>query len=167
MHKKIVVGLACLFTFSALIAWSLGATNGQEPAPQAEKPAAQSAQPKAGADSGKADETAAPAKHRNFTDDSKPYLSDRHVTLGLKCESCHGEASPTKAATTAQCLQCHGSFEALAKKTADMEPNPHSNHIVDSSDTECSFCHHSHKANEVGCNQCHGGLSFKRNSAAQ
>lgn len=32
--------------------------------------------------------------------------------------------------TKNQCLKCHVSYEDLAKKTANLEPNPHDNHMA-------------------------------------
>lgn len=164
MHRKIAVVCALYFTFSVLIAGSLS-LKGQAPAPQSEKPAAQPAPAPTGAEAGKPDEKSAPAKARAFTEDGKPFLSDRHIATGLTCGSCHGDADPKQAVATDQCLQCHQSFQDLAKKTVDMMPNPHSNHLVDSSDIECSFCHHGHKANEAGCAKCHADMVLSRDPA--
>ena len=84
----------------------------------------------------------------------------------MECTSCHGDTTPQKPVETAKCLECHKSFDEVAKKTADMSPNPHSNHIVDSQDLDCSSCHHAHKANELYCTQCHADMEMQRNSAA-
>ena len=165
MHRKAVV-FAFLFAFSAMIAWSLGQTGGQTAVPQADKSTAQPAQPQAGSEAAKAEDKNATAKTRSFTENSKPFLADRHIAAGLKCGSCHGDAEPKQAVATKQCLQCHESFEALAKRTADIKPNPHTNHLVDSGDAECNFCHHGHKANEIGCRSCHADRVFIRGSAA-
>ena len=45
--------------------------------------------------------------------------------------------------TKNQCLKCHVSYEDLAKKTANLEPNPHDNHM---GKVNCEDCH---KANQA------------------
>lgn len=57
--------------------------------------------------------------------------------------------------TKDQCLKCHGPYDKLAKQTANLEPNPHFNHM---GAVNCEDCH---KANgpvnkpELMCNSCH------------
>jgi fumarate reductase flavoprotein subunit len=86
------------------------------------------------------------------------------VALGLKCDACHGEGKkqPVK---SEKCLGCHQSFEEVAKRTQDIVPNPHSNHITESGDLECTQCHQGHKADIIYCANCHSNISFKRHSA--
>lgn len=79
----------------------------------------------------------------------------------MTCVDCHGEGKK-QAVDTDQCLECHKSFEKFAKKTADMKPNPHDNHLAKSS-AECTDCHHGHKANEFICTKCHADMVPKRN----
>jgi len=178
MHKKIAVAFAFFLVLSIFIASSSRAIASQEQAPPAQAGSAQGSQPapsqpaaaapntgQPAASSPKTDAPAASAK-AGFTDDVKPYLSDRHVAKGMECKSCHGDTTPQKPVETAKCLECHKSFDEVAKKTADMSPNPHSNHIVDSQDLDCTSCHHAHKANELYCSQCHADMEMQRNSAA-
>ena len=81
------------------------------------------------------------------------YLADRHLQRGLTCAQCHGEAAPSKAPSMDHCLNCHGgSYEALARTTADKKPNPHYTHI---GDKECAVCHKGHQASVLLCNNCH------------
>lgn len=184
MHKTITVAFAFFLAVSAFMASSTQAWAAKQQAPPAQPDAAQGSQPaqaqpaaaapkteqpaaapKTGADAAKpaaADESKKPG----FTEDVKPYMSDRHVTKGMECKSCHGDANPQKPVETAKCLECHKSFEEISKKTEDMSPNPHSNHIVDSQDLDCSSCHHAHKANELYCSQCHADMEMLRNSAS-
>jgi hypothetical protein len=157
MHKKIAVAFAFFLAVSAFIATPSLVSAKQEQAPPAQ-PAGQASQP--------AQPAAAETKKPGFTEDVKPYMSDRHVTKGMECKSCHGDATPQKAVETAKCLECHKSYDELSKKTGDMSPNPHSNHIVDSQDLDCTSCHHAHKANELYCNQCHSDMEMQRNSAS-
>jgi hypothetical protein len=51
------------------------------------------------------------------------------------------------------CTKCHGGFDELAKKTADLKRNPHENPHSD--DSECSLCHKSHAEQVDYCGQCH------------
>ncbi len=37
---------------------------------------------------------------------------------GMKCETCHAGQTQKAAPSQKTCLKCHGSYEALAKKTA-------------------------------------------------
>ncbi len=92
---------------------------------------------------------------------TKPFTSNRHLALGLQCADCHGEGKkqPVKGD---KCLECHQSFEEVAKRTQDVKPNPHSNHITEDGDIECTQCHQGHKADVVYCATCHKGMTFKR-----
>ncbi len=55
-------------------------------------------------------------------------------------------------ATTQQCLMCHQSYEAVAQKTAKMNPNPHSSHR---GDQNCTNCHSVKGKPHFECNDCH------------
>ncbi len=189
MHKKIAVAFAFFLAFSAFATLPSRARAAQEQAPPPQNGSAQGSQPaqsqpapsqpaagaaaagqpaaapQTGTDAAKT--AAADDKNKpGFTDDVKPYLSDRHVAKGMECTSCHGDTTPQKPVETAKCLECHTSFDEISKKTVDMSPNPHSNHLIDSQDVDCNFCHHAHKVNEIGCTQCHADMELKRNSAA-
>jgi nitrate reductase cytochrome c-type subunit len=50
------------------------------------------------------------------------------------------------------CLQCHQSYEAVAKKTEKMTPNPHYSHR---GMVECTTCHKVKQAPRFECNDCH------------
>jgi hypothetical protein len=103
-------------------------------------------------------------EQRDFRSDKPPFLADRLLAKGLDCRACHTE--PGKKATGEACLKCHGSFEEVAKRTRDMDPNPHANHSTDY-DPDCTRCHHGHKANEVYCVKCHPGRTLQRKPAAK
>ena len=92
-------------------------------------------------------------------DKPRPLLADRHKAAGLACTDCHGEGS-RQAVESDQCLSCHESWEATAKRTRAIKPNPHDNHVVNASG-ECNLCHHGHKAAEVVCAQCHQDFPFR------
>ncbi len=55
--------------------------------------------------------------------------------------------------TKNQCLKCHVSYDALAKKTENLEPNPHFSHL---GAVNCEDCHKADKAKpELMCDSCH------------
>lgn len=61
--------------------------------------------------------------------------------------------------TKNQCLKCHESYAALAKKTEKLSPNPHFSHM---GAVNCEECHRASEQKPVlMCNQCHkfGGAS--------
>jgi hypothetical protein len=91
----------------------------------------------------------------------KKFTADRHKAAGLECQSCHREGTK-KPVESDQCLTCHESFEAVAKRTKDLNPNPHDNHITQNA--ECTQCHHGHKADDNVCMSCHSSMEFKRKS---
>ena len=78
--------------------------------------------------------------------------TDRHVERGVKCESCHVNGDTSKPVRKAQCLACHKSYEELAKKTANVHPNPHFNHY---GERDCTTCHKGHQQSTLSCSQCH------------
>lgn len=86
------------------------------------------------------------------------FTADKHKSLGLECAACHGTATKEDIDQSA-CLKCHESMSAVAKRTADMKPNPHDNHM--SAQVECLQCHHGHRSNEILCLNCHA-MEFKR-----
>lgn len=78
--------------------------------------------------------------------------ADRHIAKGLDCTSCHIEADKTLPVRKAACLKCHGTYDALAKRTEKIKPNPHFNHF---GERDCSTCHKGHTQSTVSCSQCH------------
>jgi hypothetical protein len=79
-------------------------------------------------------------------------LGDRHKAAGIACAGCHKETPPHVPVPTAVCMTCHGTYAAIAAKTANDTPNPHASH---KGDLPCESCHHSHKASVDYCAQCH------------
>ncbi len=73
-----------------------------------------------------------------------------------KLSEIHGAAWPKSVngyVTKQQCMQCHGSYEQLGEKTANLEPNPHKSHM---GEVNCEDCHKVDKAKpELMCDQCH------------
>ena len=81
--------------------------------------------------------------------------SDKHIKMGLNCESCHGAAKVAAGAEVgmAKCLSCHGPYEKLAKRTETMSRNPHTNPHY--GDLDCNECHRGHSADKNVCDRCH------------
>lgn len=69
----------------------------------------------------------------------------------LSCNSCHtGKTFTAPAKET--CLTCHQSYEAVAKRTEKLTPNPHFSHR---GQRECVACHSMHAKPHFECNDCH------------
>ncbi|MCF0253496.1 MAG: cytochrome c3 family protein [Duodenibacillus sp.] len=87
-----------------------------------------------------------------------PRLADRHAAKGVNCLTCHQD--PAKGALRMNgkreaCVQCHGWYDAVAKKTQPKDPedmNPHSQH---DGNLPCTECHKGHKPGVNYCAGCH------------
>lgn len=81
-------------------------------------------------------------------------LADRHAGYGAACQSCHKDAAPKAGAKVANeaCFVCHQNYDALAKRTAKLDPNPHYTHL---GNVRCSDCHSGHASSKLMCNDCH------------
>lgn len=80
-------------------------------------------------------------------------LLTAHSSKGIQCSSCHQETPPAKKVKTARCQTCHGTYEQLAERTKNMQPNNvHANHL---GDLECKACHGVHKKQKLECDECH------------
>ena len=98
-----------------------------------------------------------------IAEDKTGFTADRHKGRNLACGACHGgEAQPKTAASAEACLTCHKSLEAVAERTTGFVQNPHDNHLTQSTDLECTVCHHGHKADTIACEQCHSGFKFEK-----
>lgn len=69
----------------------------------------------------------------------------------------HGATWPDESgfAVKGQCMQCHGDYEKLAEKTANLDPNPHRSHM---GKVNCTECHTKDRASaepKLMCNSCH------------
>lgn len=68
----------------------------------------------------------------------------------------HGAAWPQSQdgfVTKNQCMQCHGDYAQLGKKTEGVVPNPHLSHL---GKVNCEECHKANQEKpELMCNQCH------------
>jgi hypothetical protein len=95
--------------------------------------------------------------------DKSTFQAEKHKQQKVTCAGCHlGEEQPKTAATDKGCLACHKSMEAVAERSVAYVPNPHKNHITESTDVECTVCHHGHKADNPACLACHMGLTFEK-----
>ena len=80
-------------------------------------------------------------------------FKQRHEALGVACAACHGaDLNFSTIPPMAQCLTCHGSYEAVAALTASVIPNPHHSHM---GEVTCTDCHSEHQESRLSCNQCH------------
>jgi fumarate reductase flavoprotein subunit len=75
----------------------------------------------------------------------------KHQAKGIKCEQCHGVASPAAPAKAKSCVKCHN-YPALAEKTKALNPNPHDSHA---GEVRCTLCHREHAPSVVYCKECH------------
>lgn len=91
------------------------------------------------------------------------YTSGKHIAKGMDCTACHDGDGPKKPVTGEKCLSCHQSFDEVAKRTQDMDPNPHDNHQT-LQNISCTECHKGHTKDVVFCQQCHGDMKLVRNS---
>ena len=69
----------------------------------------------------------------------------------LTCDVCHKDGA-FKAPAKETCLACHQSYEAVAKRTEKMNPNPHFSHR---GQRDCTACHSMHNKPRFECNDCH------------
>ena len=77
----------------------------------------------------------------------------------------HGGQLPAETgwATKGQCLQCHQSYDALAEKTKNLEPNPHKSHLGAVNCVECHKADKPSKQPELMCNSCNN-FTLRRNN---
>lgn len=79
-------------------------------------------------------------------------LAQKHAKAGVK-------GNPTQE----QCIACHGgSYEALAKQTSNVKPNPHGSHM---GPVQCDACHSWKGRSNLMCSDCHSFRNFSRSSA--
>lgn len=85
------------------------------------------------------------------------FLDGIHARNKIGCADCHGKKPPQVGDTVANavCTGCHGSYEALAKKSVPAKypkRNPHASHL---GDIDCVVCHKAHEASVSYCTGCH------------
>lgn len=85
--------------------------------------------------------------------------NSQHAASAMKCSACHDEEDPSQGVgtvSTEKCLSCHGSYENVAERTADLgeDVNPHDNFHYDMQ-LDCTTCHKSHSESVSLCSSCH------------
>lgn len=69
----------------------------------------------------------------------------------LPCTTCHTNGT-FQAPAQATCFQCHGDYDKVAARTANLNPNPHMSHR---GEKDCNACHSMHGKSRFECNDCH------------
>lgn len=89
-----------------------------------------------------------------YASEAAPFLADRHVSRGMKCQDCHAPDNKLKQNGDLDvCASCHGDYQAMIKKTeGKYETNPHAQH---EGALPCSECHKGHKPSVNYCGGCH------------
>lgn len=82
------------------------------------------------------------------------FLANSHKIKGVYCLACHEGFGPDDVDDmTKKCKACHGEYEELAGKTAQVKPrNPHKSHYAGLS---CTKCHQVHAGFSDFCDKCH------------
>ena len=83
----------------------------------------------------------------------------KHQQRSVSCDKCHGVANPSTPAKAKACAKCH-TYDAVAEKTKNMNPNPHDSHA---GQLRCTLCHREHAQSVVYCKTCHIGSDPKFN----
>jgi Cytochrome c3 len=100
------------------------------------------------------------AGHQLLANDQR-LLIETHRAAGVTCAQCHEEQPPRLPSASSTCLHCHGDQDALANKTGNANPNPHSSpHLAVNETQDCNDCHHVHRRSDVSCNACHRDFYF-------
>ena len=87
-------------------------------------------------------------------------MSKHHAAVIKDCAVCHTQDNAVAGNAFVVphdkvCMSCHGSYEALAKKTENLsEPNPHRSHHYGTG-LSCTACHAEHSQPRAYCNECH------------
>ena len=86
-----------------------------------------------------------------FAVQAAPAMKIMGPHASLDCAVCHANGT-FKTPAKETCLTCHQSYEAVAKRTEKMNPNPHFSHR---GQPNCSNCHSMHAKPRFECNDCH------------
>lgn len=82
------------------------------------------------------------------------FLSGVHKKNQVSCNDCHGKTlavDDSETAVNTNCVGCHGTLEAIGKKTKE-HINPHNSHL---GEINCTTCHKGHTPSKSYCNYCH------------
>jgi hypothetical protein len=91
------------------------------------------------------------------------WLDALHAQRNVICAGCHAKRLPARDdfVENGRCLECHGSYEKLAEKSASAQfpmRNPHRSHLVG---LDCTKCHASHGESRSYCLECHPAFEMK------
>jgi hypothetical protein len=91
------------------------------------------------------------------------WLDALHAKRDVSCAGCHAKKLPARDdyVESSRCLDCHGSYEKLAEKSAPAQfpmRNPHRSHLVG---LDCTKCHVAHGASRSYCLECHPTFEMK------
>ena len=87
------------------------------------------------------------------------YAVKNEAHKAMPCATCHQTDTPTTIPDNKTCLTCHGSMDALVKKTDKYALNPHASpHWGDS--VPCGTCHKQHSQPIVYCEACHKNQNY-------
>jgi fumarate reductase flavoprotein subunit len=85
-----------------------------------------------------------------------------HNEHQVTCKDCHLIEKPTSGKPQSKaCLDCHGPYEKVAKRTQKLPVNPHASHM---GPVECLKCHSIHDLPDEfdgPCVECHTDFEFK------
>lgn len=90
-------------------------------------------------------------------------IKKHHEVLDFDCKTCHGEPIGDNygIVTTQKCLQCHKSYDALAKRSGHLGYDDNIHASPHYPDMDCNICHSSHKKSTNYCAMCHSQDSMK------
>jgi hypothetical protein len=82
-------------------------------------------------------------------------LMHLHGLNEVGCGDCHEDLTQPEPLESADCLQCHDSYEFVVEKTVFLEPfNPHASTHYGKKQA-CDICHFIHEKSEYLCADCH------------
>ncbi len=85
-----------------------------------------------------------------------------HNENKVTCKDCHMVEKPDTGKPVSQvCLDCHGPYDKVAKRTNKLHANPHDSHM---GPVPCLKCHSVHDMPDEfdgPCAECHADFEFK------
>ena len=84
-----------------------------------------------------------------------------HHKEGVSCKDCHQVEKPKDAPSYKTCLECHGPYEKLAKRTKKLHGNPHDSHLGPMDCLKCHGVHEPMELEKIPCMECHNDFEYK------
>lgn len=85
-----------------------------------------------------------------------------HNENKVTCKDCHLVEKPdTGKPQSKVCLDCHGPYEKIAKRTSKLHANPHDSHMGPVPCLKCHSVHDFPDEFEGPCVECHADFEFK------